>query len=117
MTNATITFTNHNTGDTFTATSASCAGGGSFDTSIATGGKYVKGTGTGTVTFIDSTIAWNPTNDTLTFTLGTLNSGSTNVNANVTAGDPGYTANGNATDISGVAVSTAPFTSGTSSGF
>ncbi len=112
VTNATITFANGGTDDTFTATSGTCTTNDNFGT-ISTGGNYVSGT----VTFTGSTITWNPTTDTLTFKLGTVGTGSGNRNTNVTAGKPGYTASANVTDMSGIPVSTVAFTSGSSSGF
>jgi hypothetical protein len=110
LTNATITFANAGNNDTFTATSTTCTT--NFGT-VTTGGNYVGGN----VTFTNSTITWNPTTDVLTFTLGTLGTGAGNRNTGVTAGKPGYTASANATDTSGIPVSTATFTSGTNSGF
>ena len=107
--NATITFTS-GTPDSFTATSPTCTGGGNFGTVYTGSTNYV----TGTVTFTGSTIAWNPNNDTLTFTLGTTLG---TVGTNVTAGAPGYTLNANVTDIFGFPASVTRFTSGSASGF
>ncbi len=112
LTNATITFTNNGYNDTFAATSSSCTGGGNFGT-VGTGASYVSGP----VTFTNSTISWNPTTDKLSFTLGTLGTGTFNVSTNVTAGFPGYTASGSVTDTSGNAISTTTFTSTTATGF
>ena len=112
LTNATITFANGTT-DTFTASAptATCAGNGNFGT-VNSGSNYVGGN----VTFTGSTITWNPTADTLTFTMGTAGGTGTRDN-NVTAGKPGYTASPNVSDSSGIPVSTTAFTSGTNSGF
>ena len=113
LSNATITFTNSGSNDTFAATSPTCSGNGNFGT-VGTGSNYV----TGTVTFTGSTITWDSTNDTLTFTLGTVTNGTkNNVATNVTAGKPGYTASGNVTDNAGIPLSTTAFTSGVTSGF
>ena len=110
VSNATISFT-AGANATFTATSATCTGNGNFGT-VSTGGNYV----TGTVTFTNSTITWNPATDKLTFTMGTAG-GSGTRSFNVTAGAPGYTASANVNDGSGIPVSTAAFTSGSNSGF
>jgi hypothetical protein len=69
------------------------------------------------VTFTNSTIAWNPNNDTLTFTLGTLATGGANVGTNVAAGTPGYALNAAVTDLFGFPASTTRLTSGSTSGF
>jgi hypothetical protein len=94
------------------APTATCSGNGNFGT-VGTGANYVNGN----VTFTGSTVKWNPTTDTLTFTLGTVGTGSNNIRTGVTGGKPGYTASGNAKDVFGNAVSTAVFTSGTTSKF
>jgi hypothetical protein len=111
---ATITFTSagtfNNPNDTFAAASGTCTT--NFGT-IFTGSNYVSGT----VTFTNSTITWNPSTDLLTFKLGTIGQGSTNRNTTVAVGTPGYTASANVTDTSGLPVSTTNFTSGTTSGF
>ncbi len=111
VSNATITFTS-GAPDSFTATSSTC-GGGNFGTVYTGSANYV----TGTVTFTNSTIAWNPNNDTLTFTLGTLATGGANVGTNVTAGTPGYALNAAVTDLFGFPASTTRLTSGSASGF
>ena len=113
LTNATITFTNAGNNDTFAATSASCTGNGNFGT-VSTGGNYISAL-SGTVTFTNSTITWNPVANTLTFKMGAAGGGTPRTN--VTAGGPGYTVGANVTDVSGIPVSTTPFTSGTTSGF
>jgi hypothetical protein len=113
ISDATITVTNGTT-DSFTATSPSC-GGGNFGT-VALGANYVSGTGT--LTFTGSTIAWNPNNDSLTFTLGTQHtSGLVTVVTNVGTNFPAYTADPDMADQSGNAVDTTKLTSGTKSGF
>ena len=114
LTNATITFTNAGNNDTFAASAptATCSGNGNFGT-VTTGSNYV----TGTVTFTNSTISWNPTTDVLTFKLGAVGTGSGSRQTNVTAHAPGYTADTNMTDTSGIPISTTTFTSGTTSGF
>ena len=114
LSNATITFANGTFGnpDSFTATSSSCSAS-NFGTVYSGSTGYVSGT----VTFTNSTIAWNPNNDTLTFTLGTLSSGSGNVHTGVAAGDAGYSLSGSVSDINGFPGSTTTFTSGSASGF
>ena len=67
-----------------------------------------------TATFTNSTITWNPTTYTLTFTLGTQ-SGGTVRNGEVNS-TPEYTADAQMTDLSGNAAYTSPVT-GTSSRF
>jgi hypothetical protein len=111
ISNATIALSNSGSNDVLSVTSAStCSGGGNFGT-VPNGGNYVSST----VTFTNSTVQWSPTTDTLTFTLGTKNSGS--VRNGVGAGDPGYTASANVKDMFNNVVSTTLFTSGTASGF
>ena len=113
MTNATITFTSAGNNDTFTLrTLGHLHGNGNFGT-VSTGGNYV----TGTVTFTNSTISWNPTTDVLTFKLGQSGRGSGNRQTNVTAHAPGYTAEPNVTDTSGIPISTTTLQSGNTSGF
>ena len=51
---------------------------------MGTGASYVSGT----VTFTESTISWNPTTDKLTFTLGTLGTGTVKSARTSTAGLP-----------------------------
>ncbi len=117
VSDATITFTNGNrrNPDSFTATSATC-GGGNFGTVSLGSGNYVSGTGT--LSFTGSTVAWNPNNDTLTFTLGAQHtSGLVTVGTNVTAGFPAYGADANMADQSGNSAYTANITSGSLSGF
>jgi type II secretory pathway pseudopilin PulG len=115
-TSATITLTNtSSSNDTFAVTSAtSCTGGGNFGT-VATGGNYLGGTVGSTVNFTSSSVTWNPTNDTLTFTLGNP---SGTLLTGVTAGDPGYKASGTpAKDVYGNVLTTTQFTSSTTSRF
>jgi hypothetical protein len=112
LSNATITFTNSGSNDTFAASSTSCTGGGNFGI-VATGSNYVSGT----VTFANSTIAWNSTTEQLTFTLGATGTPSGSILSGVASGFPGYTASGSVTDTSGNAISTTTFTSTTKSGF
>ena len=114
LSDATITVANGSS-DSITATSASC-GGGNFGTVLLGSGNYVSGTGS--LTFTGSTIAWNPNNDTLTFTLGNQHTtGLVTVGTNVTAGLPAYAADANMADQSGNPVDTSQITSGTKSGF
>ncbi len=108
VTDATITYTNGTT-DTFAATSASCSGAGNFGT-VSTA-NYVLNT----VTFTNSTITWDPANDTLTFTFGTRTSGV--IRTGVLSGRPGYTLNSAVTDLNGIPANTTTFTSGINSGF
>ena len=114
VSDATITVANGSS-DSITATSSSC-GGGNFGTVLLGSGNYVSGTGS--LTFTGSTIAWNPNNDTLTFTLGAQHTiGLVTVGTNVTGGFPAYAADTNMADQSGNAVDTSQITSGTKSGF
>ncbi len=114
VSDATITVANGSS-DSISATSTSC-GGGNFGTVSLGSGNYVSGTGT--LTFTGSTVAWNPNNDTLTFTFGTQHTtGLVTVGTKVTAGFPGYTADPGMSDQSGNAVYTTQITSGTKSGF
>ena len=111
ITNATISLANNGSNDLLTVTAAStCTGGGGPFGTVATGGNYVSAT----VTFTNSTIQWNPTTDTLTFTLGTKVG---TVRTGVGAGYPGYTASAIAKDMFSNLVSTVLFTSGSLSGF
>ena len=110
VSDATITFANGNP-DSFTATSATC-GGGNFGT-VALGSNYVSGSGT--LSFTGSTVAWNPFNDTLTFTLGTRHTtGLVTVVTNVAVGTPAYRADSNMADLSGNGASTTQITGSTS---
>jgi hypothetical protein len=85
---------------------------------IGTGANYVLTTsGSDAADFSNSTVTWNPTNLTLVFTLGTLTSGSANIQTNVTVGKPDYTAVAAMKDLGGNAVSATKFTSGSTSGF
>ncbi len=113
LNNAVITFTNNGTNDSFSATSTTCGGGGSFFGTVFTGASYV----TGTVTFSNSTIAWNSSTDTLTFTMGSNIGNPGNLSSGVTAGFPGYAADPNMTDTTGNSISTTTFTSGSKTGF
>ena len=111
VSDATITFTNGNP-DSFTATSATC-GGGNFGTVALGSSNYVSGTGT--LSFTGSTVAWNPFNDTLTFTLGTRRTtGLVTIGTNVAAGTPAYTADSNMADLSGNGASTTQISGSTS---
>ena len=111
VSDATITFANGNP-DSFTATSATC-GGGNFGTVALGSSNYVSGSGT--LSFTGSTVAWNPFNDTLTFTLGTRHTtGLVTVGTNVAVGTPAYTADSNMADLSGNGASTTQITGSTS---
>jgi hypothetical protein len=77
---------------------------------VATENNYV----TSTTTFVNSTITWNPTTDTLTFTLGTYSSGTRLTN--VFNSTPKYTADSNMADLSANSVSLTQI-NGTSSRF
>ena len=114
ISDATITVANGSS-DSISASSATC-GGGNFGTVALGSGSYVSGTGT--LSFTGSTIAWNPNNDTLTFTLGTQRTtGLVTIGTNVTSGFPAYTADANMADQSGTGVDTTQITSGGRSGF
>jgi hypothetical protein len=113
VSDATITFANGNP-DSFTAASPTC-GGGNFGTVSLGSSQYVSGSGT--LSFTGSMIAWNPFNDTLTFTLGTQRTvGSVTVGTRVAVGTPGYTADPDMADLSGSQASTTPITGSATSG-
>jgi hypothetical protein len=95
---------------TVTATS-SCSTNGNFGI-VATEADYVN---TGTLSFTNSTIGWDPTTDTLTFTLGTLSGGTSNTL--VTTHAARYTADSSMKDLSGISVSTTQIASPTSTRF
>jgi hypothetical protein len=110
VSDATITLSNAGFNDGLTATSASCSTNGHFG-SVATEANYVSST----TTFVNSTITWNPTTDTLTFTLGTY-SGGTRLTG-VGTSTPKYTADSNMADLSGNSVSLTQITATSSSRF
>jgi hypothetical protein len=68
-----------------------------------------------TSTFTSSSLTWNPTNNTLTITIGGQASGT--VATNVTAGKPKYTPSASITDLAGNAMATTQFPSTVASGF
>jgi hypothetical protein len=109
VSDATISLTNALSNDVLSATSASCSTSGNFG-AVATEANYVNTT----TTFVNSTITWNPTTDTLTFTLGTYSTGQRNTG--VPTSTPKYTADSNMADLSGNSVSMTQIT-GTSSRF
>jgi type II secretory pathway pseudopilin PulG len=109
VSDATVTLSNGGTNDGLSATSASCSSTGNFG-SVATGGNYVSSN----TTFVNSTITWNPTTYTLTFTLGTYSTGTRLTN--VPNSTPKYTADSDMADLSGNSVSLTQVT-GTSSRF
>ena len=80
ITNATVTFSDGGSGtDTLSSiTSTTCGGAlniGTFDLG-STG--YMDGSGTGTIVFTSSTVAWSSSSKTLTITFGTLSAGGAN---------------------------------------
>jgi hypothetical protein len=83
--------------------------------SVALGTNYVTA---GTATYAASTVSWNPSNNTLTISLGgtpTLGGGATLKTA-VVAATPSYTPSGSLTDLGGQPISPTPV-AGTKSGF
>jgi type II secretory pathway pseudopilin PulG len=107
LSNVTITLGNSANNDLLNVTTASTCSSLNFGT-VATGNNYVNAN----VTFGGSTVSWNPTTDTLTFTLGsTIGNGGSNIRTGVTAGLPAYTASSAAKDVFGNSVSTITFTS------
>jgi hypothetical protein len=111
LTNATVTWSDNGSNDTFTTASTSCSGGGAFG-KVSSGANYIPAGGS--AAFTNSTVTWNPSNKTLIIKLGTLVSGSVQSAA---AGKPGYTPNSGIIDVVGNSLSTSTFTSLTVSGF
>ena len=113
ISNATIQITRASSSVLSVSAASTCSGNGNFGS--ATLGAQYDTSFTSALTFINSTISWNPSTDTLTFTLGTQSAG-TAATGLTTNHATTYSADSSMADLSGDPVFTSAV-NGTSSHF